>query len=878
MESHPNSVVIGALPRAIVRALAPPEEAGSILDDLEEEAAQIASASGTAAARQWVRWQIAHSMAPWMRRRAGEAFRTAKRSATMLHRGVVQDVRLAARRLLQARGFTALAVVTLAIGIGAVSAVFSLAHALWLKPLPYRDPDGLVFLHAKHESSGTHASLTPVELAEYQRVGGALSDVAGFTYSAGILRTSDEPVRIAAHRVSPNLFRVLGVRPAVGRDFHDGESEHSSPVMMLSHASWTKYFGRDPTVIDRTMTVDGVRYAIVGVMAPGFTFPRGLPADAWVPSTRLATGYPPSARILQAVGRLAPGRTASDAAHDLTLRAKGLATGDAGDNSRWTADVTPAAVTVSANSRRAFEALLGIVALFLLIACGNLGGLLLARNATRRSELALCLSLGAPRWRLARMLFAETTLLAAVGCAAGVWLASHASRALAALLPSRMPGLQDVAINSPVLAFAVAVSFLSALIIGLLPVFSLRSLRAAETLSGSRTVAGRSVGPQRVLVVTEIVLAVVLVVGGSVMLRAFRDLLGRDRGFEPQNLFALNVSLPFADDSYLPTERRARAFDEILARVAAVPGVRRASATTGFPGSPLGILGSTPVTPGPDRRQLVAAIHASTAGYFETMGIPVRAGRSFAATDTTVSPRVALVNEQLAREFPGGNPVGVRIPMDIQGERHTYEVVGVVGDIHLSGRAGHRVFVPLAQASPYWIDLVVRDEGRGSVLPAVRQALRAISRDLLIENESSFNAIISDSVALQRAQSAFAVLVGALSAVVAGVGLYGLMAFGVASRRRELGIRLALGSNPGRLFRETLAGGLRVAATGLVIGIAAAALVVRALSTRVFGLSAADPAAYAGAGLLVMIVAVAAIWIPARRVMRTDPLIALRAE
>ena len=877
MEPDQNAVVVGAVHRAIVRALAPPEEVACILDDLEEEAAQIANDRGIVAARQWVRWQIAHSMAPWIRRRAGDRLRTAKGSARMLHRGLVQDIRLAARRLLQARGFTALAVVTLAIGLGAVSAVFSITHALWLKPLPYRDPDALVFLHAKHESSGAIASLSSLELAEYQR-SGALGEVAGFTYSANIMRTGDEPVRIAANRASPNLFRVLGVRPAVGRDFYDGESEHTTRVIMLSHASWTKYFGRDPSVTGRTITLDGLPYAIVGVMPPGFTFPRGLPADAWIPSTQLSAGYQPSARVLQAIGRLASGRTAADAAAELTVRAKAVAAAYPGGNVRWTAAVTPAAVTVSSTSRRAFEALMGIVAVFLLITCGNLGGLLLARNATRRAELALCLSLGAPRWRLARMLLAETTLLAGAGCAAGVWLASYASRVLAALLPARMPGLQDVAISGPVVAVAVAVSFISALLIGLLPVFSLRSLRAAEALSGSRTVARGSVGAQRILVVAEIVMAVVLVVGGSVMLGAFMDLLGRDRGFEPRNLFALNVSLPFSDDSYLPTERRARAFDEMLARVAAVPGVHRAAATTGFPGSPLGILDSAPITPRADAPQLVAAVHASTAGYFETMGIPVRAGRAFATTDTTASAKVALVNELLAREFPKGDPVGARIPLDIQGERETYEIVGVVGDIHLTGRAGYRVFVPLAQASPYWIDLVVRGDGRGSVLPEVRQALRGISREFLIENDSSFNAIISDSVALQRAQSAFAVFVGALSAIVAGVGLYGLMAFAIASRRREMGIRLALGSNPGRLFRETLAGGLRLAATGLVIGVAAAALVVRALSTRVFGLSSADPLAYAGAALLVLMVAVTAIWIPARRVMRTDPLIALRAE
>jgi predicted permease len=788
--------------------------------------------------------------------------------------GVATDIRVSVRRLAGARGFTLLAVVTLAVGVGAVSTAFSLAHALWLKPLPFLEPDRLVWIHARHQPSGTSASLTAVELAEHRRDLRAFTGVAGFSYGAGIARVNDEPLRIAAHRVTPDLFRVLGVRPAIGRDFADADA--SVPVVMLSDATWTARFGRDPAILQRTLTLDGVSYAIAGVMPPGFSFPRGLEADAWMP-VDLAAGGDAVARAYQAVARLAPGFEPADAATEAATRAERLARAFPEIGPDWTALVTPAGVTASPATRLGFQVLLAIVGLFLLIACTNLAGLLLARHASRRAELAVCLSIGASRWRLARMILVESLIVASLGGAAGVLLAAYGARAVAAVMPPRLPGLDDVRLNLTVVAVAVAASVAAAIVVSVLPALGLRALRPAEALAGARTSARGSTRAERALVVAEIALAVMLVVGAAAMLRSLTRLLDRDRGYDPRDLHALNVSLPFSDDSYLPIDRRARAFDAILERVAAVPGVRQVAATTGFPGSALGILGSTPVALD-GRAPLIAALHSASPEYFATMGIPVVAGRAFRPADTTAAPGVAVVNELLAREFPAGQAVGRRIPVTIYGRTQSIEIVGVAGNIRLGERIGHRVFVPLAQASPYWIDLVLRADAGTAVLPAVRRALRAHNGDLLIENATSFQSIISNSLALERAESALAAVVGALSAALAGIGVYSLMTFVGARRRRELGIRLALGSPPRRLFRDAVAGALRLVVAGLAIGLVMAAALVRLAGNQVFGLTTADTAAYTAAAALVLAVSLAAVWVPARRLMRIDPLIALRPE
>jgi putative ABC transport system permease protein len=675
--------------------------------------------------------------------------------------------------------------------------------------------------------------------------------------------------------VSANLFSVLGVRPSIGRDFTDADT--GTQVVILSDALWRSHFGADRDVAGKTLTFDAQSYVVIGVMPRGFIFPRVLSADVWMPGDMTVARGDPSGRHVQTMARLAPGATLDAATAELQTRSRQIALASGATTSPWTMFLVPAGETTSASSRLAFQALLATVGLFLLVACANLAGLMLARNTARRAEFAVCLSIGASRWRLTRLLLIEALLLAGAGAVAGVLLAMSGARALAAVMPPRMPGLEAVGVNPAVAIVAVAAAFVSALLIALLPAVRLRHLRPADALAGGRTIARGTVRAQRWLVAGEVALAVTLLVGGAAMLQSFSAAIHRDRGYLPEHLHALNVSLPFSDDSYLPVDRRARAFEDILARVASVPGVRQVGATTGFPGSQLGILGASEIAIA-GRSPLIAAIHSASDTYFAAMGMPIQTGRAFTRADSFHAAPVAIVNALLAREFPDGNPIGRHIPVGVFGETRQYEIVGVAGNIRLGEHVGYRVFVPLAQASPYWIDLVFRTDGRLGAAADVRRALRDHSRDLLLENESSFQTIISDSLGLQRAQTTVVALVGGLSAVVAAIGIYALLTFLGAQRRRDMGIRIALGSPPGRLFRETFLGALRLVGAGVVIGIATAMLLVRVLGAQVFGLTSADAGTHVAAAAVVLGVAVVAVWIPARRVMRIDPLIALRME
>lgn len=880
METDHRQVTLPAVSRWIVRAVAPADEVDQILEDLAEEASAIAALDGLDAARRWLRWQVANSAGPWISRRLRVSHRrlhTTVRTLMTLHLGLLSDLRVSARRLRKSPGFTALAVSTLAVGIGALSTVFSLAHALWLKPLPYADPERLAWVQARHQKSDSTASLTALELADFSQ-SRTLSGVAGFSYGAAIARVHGEPLRIAAYRVSPNLFQVLGVNPAVGRDFTADDAKPGARVVMLSHRTWMTRFGGDPRVTTQTMTLFDAPYVIAGVMPQGFSFPRGLESEVWLPND-LASSGDGQARVIQAVARLAHGRTAEEASVEVGGRARQLAVASPATNADWTGIVVPAGGTSTASSRVAFKSLLGLVGLFLLISCVNLAGLLLSRNASRRAEMAVCLSIGAPRWRLARPLLIETLLLSGAGCAGGILLALYGARLVASFMPAGTPGLDDVHVNSAVVIVATIVSLVAALLTALGPVLTVRSMKAAEALAGARTAARGTGRAQRALVTVEVALAVLLVIGAGVMVRTLTGLVGRDRGYDPHGLYALNVSLPFSNDQYRLTERRAAEFDKMLERVAAVPGVRGAAATTGFPGSALGILGAVPIAPANNGANIMAALHAASAGYFQTMAIPIKAGRGFLASDSTGAPGVAIVNEEVARSFPNGNPVGQQIPISVLGDRPTpFEIVGVAGNIKLGERVAPRVFVPLAQASPYWVDLVFRGDSGDGAARSVRDAIRAMSGDLLIENESSFRTIIANSLALERTESAFAVMIGGLATIVTGIGLYALMTFSATQRRREMGIRLALGSAPGRLFRDAMASAIRLVAVGLAIGVALAALLVRALDTTVFGLKSADAGAYGAASAFVLAVSIAAVWIPARRFMRADPVEALRAE
>jgi putative ABC transport system permease protein len=870
-------IVVGWL----LRALAPAGESRALIEDLEDEAADIAAASGRRAARRWIWWQALHSVRPLAAGRARQARIAMRDGAGTIAGGWGTDVKHVARRLRRSPGFTLVAVLTLALGIGANSAIFSLAYAIWLRPLPYAAPNELVRLSYVHARSGAVASMAGQDLADYRDGTQSFTGLAGYGYGAQIGVAGGEPVRVVAYHATTNLFGVLGVKAEIGRTFVP--SDDGQLVVVLSHRTWDTRFGRDPAILSRTFTLTGRSYSIIGVMPARFSYLPSLDSDVWIPSS-FADWTSRTDRYLQVVGRLRPGVSVEDASRDAGTVSARLAEAFSATNQGWSARVTPIDRRGSAGYGKAFGSLLGIVALFLFVGCANLAGLLVARNVERRGELAVCASLGAGRGRLARQAAVEALVLAAVGGVCGIALSLAASRVLAAAMPSGLPGLADVGVNVPVLAFSIAVCGLTAVISGLLPALGARSVSASEALTGARRIGPRSHRLQSALVVVEVAAAMTLVVGGTLMVRSFESLLDRDRGFNPHGVLALNVTLPFsAFDRNQDPDVRASALDRIIAAARRVTGVTSAGATNGFPGSSLGVLGGALLrSAGPAHEDVLAILHAASPDYFAAMGTRVLAGRSFSGGDTGSSTPVAIVNETLARALvPGGDAVGrqLALPTEGAGRSDLREIVGVVGDMRLDDRASPDVFLPVAQRPAFWVDLVVRTDGDPAALATpVRRALRSLEPDLLIENSTSIDAIISDSLGLQRAQSTLAAVVAFLAAVVSGVGLYALVAFVVAQRTREIGIRLALGSAPRALSWWLFRRGMRLAVIGIGIGIGATVLLVRYLGTLVFGLGTSTVSAYAASAGLLLVVALLAVWAPTRRVLRADPLVAMRSD
>ena len=864
--------------RWLLRCLAPPGESDALAGDLEHEARAIADASGVRAARRWMRWQVAHSIWPLARQRW--AARRRGPGGTAMFRGAGMDLRHVARRLRATPGFAVVAVLTIAIGVGTASAIFSLAYAVALKPLPYRDADRLVGIQSVHAKSNSWASSSAPEIADYREGAASVADLAAYSYGAQIAKIGGERIRIAADPSTPNLFDVLGVRPAIGRTFAAADVDR--PVVILSHETWVSRFAADPAILSRTFELSDRAYAIVGVMPAGFRFPQVLESDLWIASS-FADRLDRNDRQLQLVARLPAGVSVDQASRDVAAVAARLARAYPATNDGWSARVVPLDGRTAAGYGAIFGSLLGTVGLFLFVGCANLAGLLIVRNIDRRGELAVCASLGATPFRLARQLAFEAGLIALAGAGLGVAISSPASQVLAALMPPRLPGLADVHLSLPVLAFAVTLSVITALVCGVLPVFDLGSVSASEALTGPRHSGPRSQRLQSTLVVAEVAAALILIVGATLMMRSFTALLDRDRGFNPHGVFALNVSLPFEQDAYLDSQTRAAALDAIVSRVAHLPGVTHAGATNGFPGSTLGVLGAAMLHPaaGAPQADVSALLRSATPDYFNAMGVALERGRTFRPDDTASAPRVAIVNEKLARAmWPDADAIGRQLPLprsDARGASELWTVVGVVADMHLAANVPADIFVPVAQRPSFWIDLVMRTTGDPAALDApVRRALREINPDLLIENSRSIQTIVANSLGLERAQASLATVVAVLSAAVAGVGLYALLAFAVAQRRREFAIRLALGSAPRALSRWMYVRGLRLALAGIAAGTAITIGLVRLLRTEVFGLASAAPWAYAWSALALLAVAALALWAPARRVLRADPLAAMR--
>ena len=803
-----------------------------------------------------------------------------------------QDLRYSARMLLKQPGFTLIAVLTLALGIGANTAIFSVVHAVLLRPLPFPEPDRLVILATTGVGATYRAGVAYPDYVDWRTGTQSFEDTACFLNTGFNLTGVEPPVALPGRRVNWNLFPLLGVKPQLGRLFAEPDDQAGAvSTALISHGLWTDKFGGDPAVIGKKISLDGNQFEVIGVLPPGFELLRR--DDIYVP---LGLWFTPNHNLLKrsnqfplyVLGRLKRGVSEEQARTELAAVAAQLARQYPTTNTNRSATAVGLADLQVENVRPVLLVLLGAVGCVLLIACVNVANLMLVRAAGRERELAVRLALGAGRGRIVRQLLTESALIAALGGAIGLLIAAWGIASLTALVPRDLLPLDQVRLNPIVLVFTLCVSVLTGLLFGLLPALHASRTDLNTTLKeGGRSVAGLAWERARKgLLVAEVGLALVLLVGAGLMLRTLHRLTRVDPGFNAANLLTLQFTLP---GRVYNIERRLAFFRECRARIEALPGVRSASFVMSLPidGSSWNSTFIVADKPVPPPGQLPnAAFTPVSANYFETMGIRLLGGRVFSEAEMTDSPPVTVINETLARRlWPGEDPVGKRLKQGLAESQAAWrEVVGVVADVKLYGvqhDAPMHAYLPLAQRNSSYVGLVVRTAGDPLALAkTVERAIHSIDKDLPVRSRS-MDQILGNAIARQRLTMMLLAGFALLALVLAAVGIYGVMAYAVGQRTHEIGIRLALGAQTSNVLRLVVRQGMLLAGMGCIIGVAAAlalAKLITSFSGLLYGVTATDPATFALIALLLLVVALVACWIPARRATKVDPLVALRYE
>jgi putative ABC transport system permease protein len=828
-----------------------------------------------------------------------------------------QDLRYALRMLFKKPGFTAIAALTLALGIGANTAIFSVVDAVLLRSLPYPDADRLVMLWSTMQAQGvpTSGSAMP-DYREWRDQSQSFEGLGGFYYGDFNLSGANrEPARVQGAFVTANLFPVLGVAPALGHGFSSEDEQFGRHrVALLSNALWQRRYGADPQIIGRSITLGGDPYTVVGVMPPGMAFFDNQPVvELWTPIS-FAPGDNFDTRnnhFVNLVGRLKPGVTLQQAQSEVSAIADRMAEQEKG-NEGLGALLVPVREQFTGDVRLAVLVLLGAVAFVLLVACVNVANLLLARAAGREKELAIRASLGASRGRLIRQLMLESLPLGLLGGGAGLLLAVWGIEALVSMLPASVPRYNAITIDARVLVFTLGVSLLTTVIFGLLPAFQIARVDVQNALneSGRSGTASRRQGRLRdMLVAVEMALALVLLIGAGLMIQSFMKLRRVDTGFSGQNILTMRIPLP--DSKYpvpqtltSPTPTGLNFYDQLLERVKALPDVQSAAVSTMLPlgaGSGWGKFISVEGRPAPSSIEQVPLVRFAliSSDYLRTMGIALRQGRAFTEQDTEKSQPVALINETVAgRFFADEDPVGKTIWMGppeslLPPEAQTPEnrfirrtVVGVVADVkgsslEQSGRA--EVCVPYHQyRREGWSNglmLAVRSStGSENLLSGIREQVIALDADQPVTNVATMDERLSKSLAQARFSMLLLGLFAGVALLLAGVGIYGVMSYVVTQRTHEVGIRMALGAQASDVLRLVVGQGMKVALIGIGIGLIAAVALTRVMRTLLFGVSTTDPLTFTIIPLLLAAVALGACFIPARRATKVDPMVALRYE
>ena len=819
-------------------------------------------------------------------------------------RTLMEDLRYALRGLRRSPGFTTVAVIALALGIGANTAIFSVVNAVLLRPLPYRDSGRLVVVDERHLTGPEVGNVSPANFLDWREQNRVFDPISAAFLWGGTLTGRGEVEQIGGLQVSSNLFTLLGAQAELGRTFLPEEGQPGAKrVLVLSHALWQRRFGSDPNIIGQAVTLSGESYTVAGVMPAGFRFPPywATRAELWTPmqfDARFASMR--GGRMLRVFGRLKPGVSLKQAQAEMDLIGERLRRAYPGDNAEMGVLVQPLHEKVVGSIRPALLVLLGAVGCVLLIACANVANLLLARATGRQKEMAIRTAIGAGSARLVRQLLTESLLLSAVGGAVGLLLAAWGVQALIAALGRTImqgagiiPRFQEIGIDLPVLGFTVALTLVTGIVFGLAPALQSTNLDlngllkdSAGPARGEFKFGGRS--SRATLVVAEVALAEVLLIGAGLLLHSFWQLQQVDPGFRAKHVLAAEVSV--AGSSYL--DRQLPFYGQLLQKLESLPGVVSAGAINHLPLAgdiwtfDLSVEGQPIPPPG---QEPSAAYRIVSPRYFETMGTPLLRGRAFDGHDVEGAPMVAIVSEAMARRnWPNQDPIGKRFKMGHSDSAKPWlTVAGVARNVtqrEWAEASQPELYLPYLQHPEYfsgqassYMTFVVRTTGDPAALAsALRHEVAGFDRNLPVSNVATLEAVVSDAQWRPRFNMLLLTIFAATALALAVVGIFGVISYAVAQRTREIGIRMALGAKPGDVLALVVKQGLGLALAGVAIGLGVAAIVTRAMSSLLYGISATDPLAFAGVSVVLIAAALAATYLPARRAAKVDPMVSLR--
>ncbi|MBV9927452.1 MAG: ABC transporter permease [Acidobacteria bacterium] len=816
-----------------------------------------------------------------------------------MFRDLTQDLRFAGRVLWKSPGFTFAALLTLALGIGANTAIFSVVNAVLLNPLPYAEPGRLVFIwdtQTKKAEKSTFPVSAP-NFKDWQEQNHSFENMSVLSYEYFTLAGREEPVRLFGSYVSANLLQTLGVKPEAGRAFlpEEEQAEHSR-VVMLSHGMWQRRFGSDPKIIGQTLTLDNNLFTIVGVLPPEFRLPRQVSlgvlvmdeVDLLLPVSYLGVVEPNTVskrarHFLTAVGRLRPGVSREQAGAEMTNIAAQLAEQYPAANANFTVHLVPMHEQIVGRVRTALLLLQGAVLFVLLIACANVTNLLLARAAARRREIGIRAALGARRLRLVRQLLTEGVLLWLVGGGLGLLIALWGTQALLAANPTDIPRIKEAGVDPWVLGYTLLVAFVSGVLFTLLPALQTAKSDFEALKEGGR---GNTLSTGRVLrnalVVSEVALALVLLIGASLLIKSFERVLNVNPGFRPESVTTMELFL--SPQTYNTTEMSVNYHRALMEKVKNTPGVAAAGVVNILP-----LKGSTSVAVGvegqpepPPGEELYASHRIVSADYFTAMGIPLKQGRAFTDRDAPGAPPVAIISAELARKLFGDKePLGQRVEISM-GKPGPVEVVGVVGDVRQNGLEAEpdpEVYVPFLQNPWPAFTLVARTTTDAqSTGPLVRAAAASVDRTQPVGEPALLEKVLGDTLSQRRLNMLLLTIFSGVALVLAVVGIYGVMSYAVTQRTHEIGLRMALGAGPGAILRLVVGQGMILSLVGVGLGLLAAVGLTRLMDSLVYQVSTYDPLIFGGGTLLLSLAALLACYVPAQRATKVDPLVALRNE